>query len=49
MLKITPDPWPRVNALPKAVADPELNGEDAGKKVIDVSLPGSQAGGATTS
>jgi hypothetical protein len=21
------------------VADPELNGEDAGKKVIDVSLP----------
>jgi len=25
------DPWHRANALPKAVADPELRGEDADK------------------
>ena len=26
------DPWPRVNALTKAAADPELSGEDAERK-----------------
>ena len=26
------DPWHRANALPEAVADPELSGEDADKK-----------------
>ena len=26
------DPWHRANALPKAVADPALSGEDAEKK-----------------
>jgi len=43
------DPWPRANAPSEAAADPELNGEDAKKEVTGVSLPGSQAGGATTS
>ena len=42
------DPWPRANERTKAVADLELSGGDA-KKITGVSLPGSQAGGATTS
>ena len=43
------DPWHRANAPSEAAADPELIGKDAEKAVTDVSLPGSQAGGATTS
>jgi hypothetical protein len=42
------DPWLGVNAPPKAVADPELNGQDA-VDITDVSWPGLPAGGATTS
>ena len=43
------DPWHRANVPPKAGADLALIGEDVEKAVTDVSLPGSQAGGATTS
>jgi len=43
------DPWRRANALPKAAADPVLNGEDADNKNAGVSSPGSQTGGATIS
>ena len=42
------DPWRGANEQPKAVADLALSGEDA-KEITGVSLPGSQAGGATTS
>jgi len=42
------DPWHGANARPKAVADPALSGGDA-ERIIDVSSPGWQAGGATTS
>jgi len=42
------DPWLRANAPSKAAADPVLMVETR-KKIIGVSQPGSQAGGATTS
>jgi hypothetical protein len=44
-----PDPWHWANALQKAAAVPELNGEDAEREITAVSLPGLQIGGATIS
>jgi len=42
------DPWHGANALSKTAADPVLMVETR-KKIIGVSQPDSQAGGATTS